>query len=372
MIRVVGWDIGGANIKAACIETGEKHGGRVRVESRPFEIWREKERLPEMVRSTMDVIAPGERPAAMAVTMTAELSDVFETKREGVEFVLESIQSCFPTVPGYALSLSGEFLSLSEARLRPLEFAAANWLASAYYVARHHPNCILVDVGSTTTDIVPILDRKVCAGGRTDMERLASGELVFTGILRTNLAAIVRSVPVAGRSCRVAAEYFAVSGDVHLILGFLQAEDYTCTTPDGRPPSVDSARRRLARLVCADAEMLSAAEIDEMARHIYQRQLCQVQDGLNQVLSRRPELRKHPAVVLGTGAFLGTEAARNLGLEIGESAGILGREGSPAAPLGAAAPCVAAAHLLAEQLGIFSETKDASKLGKSSGLRNRK
>ena len=126
-----------------------------------------------------------------------------------------------------------------------------------------------MDVGSTTTDILPVLDGRVYVVGRTDMARLASGELVFTGVLRTNLAVtIVHSVPVAGRNCRVASEYFAVSGDVHLVLGHLGPQDYTCSTPDGHPPSLDSARRRLARLVCADTEMLSVDEIDEMAGYI--------------------------------------------------------------------------------------------------------
>ena len=152
--------------------------------------------------------------------------------------------------------------------------------------------------------------------GRTDPARLASGELVFTGVLRTNLAAIVQSVPVAGRNCRVASEYFAISGDVHLILGHLRPEDYTCSTPDGRPPSVDSARRRLARLVCADIEMLSTAEIDEMAEYIYEQQIRQIREGLSQVLSRLPRLRKHPVIVVGAGAFLGLAAAKSLDLEI--------------------------------------------------------
>ena len=349
MIRIVGWDIGGANVKAACIEIGGDPDARVRVASRPFEIWREKDRLPETLRNTFAAVVPDALPAAMAVTMTAELSDIFDTKREGVEFVLRSIQTCFPNLPGYALSLSGEFVSLSEARLRPLEFAATNWLASARYVARSFPNCLLVDVGSTTTDIVPILNGQVCAGGRTDMERLACGELVFSGVLRTNLAAIVQSVPVAGRYCRVAAEYFAVSGDVHLILGFLRTQDYTCTTPDGRPPSVDSARKRLARLVCADTEMLSASEIEEMARYICHRQIGQVQDGLNQVLSRLPALRDHPAVVLGAGAFLGTAAVRSAGMEIADLAGNWSREEL------SVAPCLAVAHLLAEHSAVSTQ-----------------
>jgi (4-(4-[2-(gamma-L-glutamylamino)ethyl]phenoxymethyl)furan-2-yl)methanamine synthase len=342
LINVMGWDIGGANVKAAWMEMRNDRVDHVRVASLPFEIWREKDQLPGVLRAAFAETARTESPHAMAITMTAELSDIFATKREGVLSVLENIQNCFPDVAGYALNLSGEFVALSDARLRPLEFAAANWLASALYVARYVPNCLLIDVGGTTTDILPILNGKVCVSERTDMARLASGELVFTGALRTNLAAIVQSVPVAGKLCSVASEYFAISGDVHLILGYLSTKDYTCTTPDGQPPSLDSARARLARLVCADMEMLSAAEIDELARYIHERQIYRIREGLHQVISRFPELRDYPAIVLGTGAFLGKEAAGGIGLKIGCLANDWIR--------GELSPCLAAAYLLGEHL----------------------
>jgi (4-(4-[2-(gamma-L-glutamylamino)ethyl]phenoxymethyl)furan-2-yl)methanamine synthase len=344
VVCILGWDIGGANIKAAWVKIDNNRIDHAQVASQVFEIWREKDRLFEVLRSLCSATAPNGLIHAMAITITAELSDVFATKREGVLFILDAVQQCFPDISSYALSLSGGFVPLREARLKPLEFAATNWLASAQYVAGQYPNCLLIDVGSTTTDILPILDSQVHVSGRTDMARLASGELIFTGVLRTNLAAIVQSVPVAGHYCRVASEYFAVSGDVHLILGYLRPQDYTCTTPDGRPPSIESARGRLARLVCADTEMLSTAQIAEMARYIYERQVRQIREGLEQVISRLPELRGFPAIILGAGTFLGKAAAEGVGLEIGNLMNKWGREEL------AVAPCLAAAYLLAEHL----------------------
>ncbi len=344
MLNIVGWDIGGANVKAAWLAPERVGARQARIASQPFEIWREKSRLPEVLRSVLAAMAPEAPPQAMAVTTTAELSDIFATKREGVLFVLDSVKTCFPDSANYILSLSGEFVPLSVAQTRPLDFAASNWLASARWIAREFPNCLLVDVGSTTTDILPILEGRVCVSGRTDTARLSSGELVFTGALRTNLAAIVRSIPVAGQLSRVASEYFAISGDVHLILGNLRPQDYTCPTPDGQQPSVASARKRLARLVCADTEMLSTEEIDEMARYIYGQQMRQIREGMEQVISRWPSLHNHPLIVLGTGAFLGRAAARSMGLEIRDELPGWGKEEL------AAAPCLAAAYLLAEHL----------------------
>jgi probable H4MPT-linked C1 transfer pathway protein len=343
LITLVGWDVGGANVKAAWLAYERGEAQAVRVASCPYEIWRDKDRLPQVLRSVLAEVT-AELPQAMALTMTAELADIFCTKREGVLFVLDSMLATFPGCVSQALSLSGEFVLLTEARTRPLDFAAANWLATALFIAKQHPNCVLMDVGSTTADIIPILNGRVASYGHTDLERLIAGELVYTGALRTHLAAIVHAVPVGGRFCPVSSEYFAISGDVHLILGHLSPEDYTCPTPDGRPPTVASARQRLARLVCADTEMLSPAEIDEMAHYIYQQQLQQITEALQQVLSRQTGRRDLAVAAMGSGAFLAAEAGRRLGLTVFDLEARWGREAS------AVAPCLAVAHLLAEQV----------------------
>lgn len=344
MINIVGWDIGGANVKAALLACQGGETKTVRVMSHPFEIWRDKERLPAVLQAVLEEISPGSPPQAMAVTMTAELADVFATKKEGVLFVLESVLASFPYSQIYALSLSGEFVPLAEARAQPLNFAAANWLATALWIARQNPNCLVVDVGSTTTDILPILDSRVSTKGRTDLERLICGELVYSGVLRTNLAAIVQSVPVRGCSSRVSSEYFAISGDMHLILGNLDPEDYTCPTPDGRPPSLEFARQRLARLVCADMEMLSLEEIDEIAHYVFEQQVRQISEAILQVFSFLPEHRDLPIFALGSGRFLAVEVVRRLGMEIRDLSI------SESQQVSAVAPCLAAGYLLAEQL----------------------
>src|SRR5262249_43386755 len=120
------------------------------------------------------------------------------------------------------------------ARDRPLPPAAANWLASALLVARTVRDAILVDCGGTTTDLIPIAGGEVVARGRTDLDRLRCAELVYTGALRTNVATIVRTVPIRGEPCPVASELFAISADAYLLLGRLTPEHCTCSFPDGR------------------------------------------------------------------------------------------------------------------------------------------
>ena len=75
---VLGWDIGGVNTKVACVD-----GGRVvAVHSRPYELQRAPESLPSLLRELAAMIGDS-AVAPHAVTMTAELSQMFRTKREG-------------------------------------------------------------------------------------------------------------------------------------------------------------------------------------------------------------------------------------------------------------------------------------------------
>ena len=85
------------------------------------------------------------------------------------------------------------------------------------------------------------------ARGKTDLEKLMCGELVYTGSLRTNVAAIVHSIPIRNGVAGVASELFALSGDVHLVLGNISEEDYTSETADGRGKTVPEALARLSQ-----------------------------------------------------------------------------------------------------------------------------
>jgi probable H4MPT-linked C1 transfer pathway protein len=278
----------------------------------------------------------------MAVTMTAELADCFATKREGVAFVLDSFRAAFPGIRPWVFGVDGRFRSVEAARRRPHRVAAANWMASGLLVARTFPDALFLDVGSTTTDVVPIVAGRVAARGRTDPERLRAGELVYTGALRTPVCAVVRRVPLAGRPCRVAAEHFAVAADVHLWLGAIGESDYTCETPDGRGRGRYEAGARLARVVCADLEMLRPEAITAIAAHVARAQVRQIAGGIRQVMRRLGTRAPRVAVVAGQGAFLARAAADDVGLATRDMAEAIGTAAARAAPAAAVAYLLAA------------------------------
>jgi probable H4MPT-linked C1 transfer pathway protein len=339
MPRVFGWDIGGVNTKAAYVVEGALRA----VATRPFELQRAPEHLTELLLEIASALAmeAGVAPvkpdtaATHAVTMTAELSQLFRTKRDGVAFVLDALEAAFPGASIEVYTTDGTFIAPAVARQQPLHVAAANWVATAHVVAQHHPNSLLIDVGTTTTDVIPIIGGRVAALGKTDPARLASGELVYSGAVRTPVEAIVREVPLANGSARVSAEAFALTGDVHVWLGSLSADDYDATTPDGRATTREYAGDRLARVVCADREMLQPSAITRIAHAVADEQVSQIAAAIRAIRERHPELET--AVVTGLGAFVGGRAARAAGLNIVALSTQLGDAGARSAPAAAVA-----------------------------------
>jgi hypothetical protein len=318
---ILGWDIGGVNTKVTRLEAATD-GPAIRSFCLPFELKHDPGGLaPTLIEAARAV---GGAPDDLhAVTMTAELSQAFRTKREGVGFVLDALEVAFPGAMLHVYTVEGRFITPLEARSLPLSVGAANWAATARLVARSVPSCILLDVGTTSADLIPIVNGQVVVQGLTDPARLLSGELVYTGALRTPAEAVAPRVPLWGGSAGVSADGFALIGDAHLWLGRLSPGDYTCRTPDGRPPTREYAGERLARTVCADRDMLDDSALDAIARALADAQVRAVAAALERILERWPVITT--AVVAGLGDFIAVEAAETVGLDIVRLADRLGQ-----------------------------------------------
>ncbi|HEX3834358.1 MAG TPA: hydantoinase/oxoprolinase family protein [Solirubrobacteraceae bacterium] len=321
---VIGLDVGGANTKAAAVDGG----AAPRIVSEPFELWRDPEGLADAIASVVGRLQLDGAPVAL--TTTAELVDVFASKREGVLSVLDAAERALPGRRLRVMTTAGELVDLARARAAPLACAAANWIATALVVARSLPDVILLDCGGTTTDVIPIVGGGVAARGRTDVERLLAGELVYTGALRTNIAAVVSSVLVGGEPCPVSSELFAISADAHLLRGRLTARQCTCTFPDDRGTSPAEVRSRLARVVCADPEQLADGDLQAIADAVHDAQIASIVAALERVARRVPA--GTGVLAVGVGAFLARAAADRCGLALVAGRGALdGRGGDVAA-----------------------------------------
>lgn len=304
-MNVIGWDIGGVHLKAARVE-----GGRVV----------DAVQLAAPLRAGLEPLARAFDQAkdrmgdadCHAVTMTAELADTFASRTEGVEGVAAlAARSLSGRVTLYA-GRAG-FIPLEAANRHVADIASANWHASAAFVARNRKHALFVDLGSTTTDIVPVAGGEIVARGYTDAERLAAGELVYTGLVRGFVMATATRAPFAGTWMPLVNENFATMADVHRILGTLPAGADQMATADGREKTVEASRARLARMVGADAADADAAAWEGLAQWFAEAQTRAIADAAMLVLSRQSVPSDAAVIGAGIGTHLIEEVARRLG-----------------------------------------------------------
>jgi probable H4MPT-linked C1 transfer pathway protein len=230
--------------------------------------------------------------------MTGELCDCFQSKRNGVIAILDAVMAAARSMPVRIWRNDGRFVDVLTAKETPLQVASANWLAVATFATRFAPNgaALLIDIGSTTTDIVPLFDGLPIPQGRTDPERLRSSELVYTGVRRTPLCAIQHSY-------NHASELFATTLDAYLLLGLLPEGPRDTNTADGRPATRAAAEARLARMLCADIETSTSDERRRYAQSISQHQTTLLGSAFNEVAQRLPAMPQ-TFVLAGEGEFL--------------------------------------------------------------------
>ncbi len=327
-MKVAGFDIGGANTDLAVIDFEGDEIKNIEVDFAYLPMWSNNDDLSRVLVELIENICPIGEIDAVGISMTAELVDAYDTKKDGVLDVVRKCEDTFDCPIAY-VGIDG-MLSKEEIEKDPLKAAAANWIATAQIATLISDNCIFIDTGSTTTDIIPIKDGKECAIGKSDFDRSATGELVYTGTLRTNLASFLDKVELNGKEYRVASELFAQTADVYTVLDLITSEDYVCDTFDGESKSKIDCAKRIARVVCADLEMLSMDDVVEMSEFIHQKQIEQIADGLKQVVETQ---NLNLIVTTGLGKdILDRPAAELLGLEVKSMADILTGEECVVAP----------------------------------------
>lgn len=298
-MRAIGLDIGGANVKAA-----DSFGRAI---TRPFAIWREPERLEEVLREVLDGF-DDDRVDVLAVTTTAELADCFRTKAEGVDRVLAACEAVAEGRPVAVWQTGAEFVPPAVARGISFLVAAANWHALATWLGRlvPHGRTLLVDIGSTTTDLVPLLEGVPIPVGLTDVARLVSGELVYTGVRRTPVFAVADEVPLGEGICPLVPELFATMHDVYLLTGDVPEDPDDTDTANGRPATRAEACARLARAVCGDRNELGDEMLDRIATHLAAAHVEQLRRAIDRcstgVDSTLDDIEQ--VLVSGSGSFL--------------------------------------------------------------------
>ena len=304
MSRWLALDIGGANIKVA--------DGLGFASTTAFSLWREPTRLTDALRAVLAGSPPADH---LAVTMTGELADCFVTKAEGVQKILDALAVASDRRHTRIYRADGSLVAPPIALRTPELTSSANWHALARFAGRFakQGSALVIDIGSTTTDIIPLVDGQVVAAGKGDTERLVHGELVYTGVERSPLCAVIAAAPWRGNQCPLAQELFATTLDVYLTLGDFADDPASTRTANGQPATREAARDRLARAICADRTMFTAEDATAMAEAASRSQLAKIAVAAGQVAKRLPS-PPQTVIVSGRGEFLAKRALEKMRL----------------------------------------------------------
>jgi probable H4MPT-linked C1 transfer pathway protein len=305
MAVTAGYDVGGAHLKVALSE-----GGRVvAVEQLACPLWQGLDRLDAALAQVAPLVARAGRHAA---TMTGELCELFPDRRSGVAAILDRLAAACGDEMLIWMGPRG-FGAVAEARRDPMSVASTNFLASATLVASLLPDALLIDMGSTTTDIVPIVGGRPCPRGLSDAERLVIGELVYTGLTRTDVSAVAHEAIFGSRRQRLAAGRFATMADVRRITDELPEDLRDYETADGRGTSLEDCLARFARCFGRDRADAALEDWRKSAHVIADRQTAEISSAIAEVLTARPVPDGAPVIAAGIGAPLIPPLAADLG-----------------------------------------------------------
>lgn len=321
-----GWDIGGAHLKVARCDNA---GQLLQAIELPCPLWQGKDALRKAIRLALDTL--NNELDQQLITMTGELADCFADRATGVSEILACVAEYFPTDRVSVFSKDG-WLSQEEARNHWDKVASINWLASAQLAAAQYPTALLIDCGSTTTDIIVIDKAQPTLSAYDDQGRLESGELLYSGVIRTPLMAVSQQIPFRGKWQSIAAEMFATIGDCWRILDKVNATQINDKSADGKDWQTENCQRRLARMLGTDAGLYSAADWQNVALWFTEQQMQQINNACLQVLSVHSDLdRQAPIIGAGIGRFIAKHIANRLNRPYLDFDTLLGKDETAAA-----------------------------------------
>ena len=311
-----GWDIGGAHVKACRLRAGQVHD----VVQWPCPLWLGLPHLAQVLTAAQ-ARWPGLGQARHAVTMTGEMTDLFADRQAGVQRIAAQLASQLgagPTMHFYAGDAG--WCRTADVATHWQAIASANWLASARHAAlalagrpaagagsadgQRNGEGVLIDIGSTTTDLIAFRSGRVLTSARTDHQRLASGELVYQGVVRTPLCALARRLPWRGERINVINELFATSADVYRLTGELAPAHDQQPSADGAAKTLAASRQRLARLVGLDAHDAPDADWLALAQAWRAEQVAELRGQLARVVDQHGLGPQATLITAGCGDFL--------------------------------------------------------------------
>ncbi len=318
---IVGIDIGGVFVKSATVEYSGDEGTLLKTERNPFNFRLNNHNLNEALTEELYLHADPKDIDAVVITITAETVGIFRTLEEGVVTISEICSRTYKDIPHGFIAVDGKVHTIEDVLKAPLDFASANWIATSYLASRFIKDGFFIDVGSTSSDIIPIVNGEVCPEGKIDMYRLHTGELIYAGILRTYIQCLVGKLPFRNGWIGLSSELRCFTAHIYVYLGLIK--EITMLHPfSGKQININrsEAKEAICRSVCSDSTILSDEEVYAMAKYIHEQQISMIVESIKSIKALKWNKDIDLSyVVAGSGSFLAKKAVEILGGEVVQS-----------------------------------------------------
>ena len=237
---------------------------------------------------------------------------------------LELLERLFPAEVLRILGADGRLYTLDEARAltgsQVVRFAATKFWGSAYLASKLITRGLSIDTGTTSTDIIPIVDgapdpEAVRDPDRYNLDRLKTRRFSWYGMTATPLDYLAHEAEAAGEIWPLYPRV-AKTEVLTALLDLAPRDLTTAHAYDGKFPSVEVARFQLAQACGLDVSLIGDATLEAIARDLYRRMVERLAANVRQVAAHAGlgPLDQLQGAVMGLGR---SSAARDALLQAG-------------------------------------------------------
>ena len=292
-VKFLGIDIGGAHMKLIGLD---KKRSVCFADYRKCYVWEGLNSLKKEFEYINDLNF--DKETICGITMTAELCDIFKSKKVGANQISNL---CKKLKYNYLFYSTKENTFTKDVKGNYKSIISMNWHAVARFFSRYFKNLIIIDFGSTTTDFICIKDGMIINEGVDDLSRLSEGELIYTGVVRTPLFSIQNKIIYKNKIYHIIPELFSSTSDLYRVNNFIEKDFDIDDEADHQGKSVTKSLIRISRSFAIDYNNKNKKLLLDLSKILIQKQIKTIEDNIEILKEKINFKKKIPILFSGIG-----------------------------------------------------------------------
>ena len=285
----IGWDIGGSNTKISIIKSN-----KAKSEVHEIELWRDAG-LSKLKKLISD-LGTNQNGTYHGITLSGEMCDIFPSRENGINTILSFFKKFSSNT--YVYSSSG-FIKLHKIREHK-KVASMNWYSVGEMISKKIDNCIIINMGSTTTDFIMIKNNTIINKREDDFTGINNDELLYTGFLRSPIYALTDEVRVNMISYKVIPENFSSMADIYQILKIIDIKYDYSSRADRRSKTILNSYKRVARSFGFDFKHNHKKIIEKLCQEIMHIHITKIYRSLR-IIIKKNSYKNNNVKIIGLG-----------------------------------------------------------------------